>query len=150
MRARLFRAQQTTTNGKRKNDPEHYTQTRQKNSAGDAPSKQEKSTKTVPKSDNKLPTTLSFSSLLPDRRRDRPGDPGSANQHPKSAQRSSKSSPEGPRTPRGGPKWLKMQQPDLEPTPLGPRGVPGDAQAASRGNFGSIMGPFLSLREAIL
>ena len=53
LRVRLFRAQQTATNGKRKNGPEHYTQTRQKNSAGDAPSKQDKTTKTAPKSDSK-------------------------------------------------------------------------------------------------
>ena len=101
MRARLFRAQQTTTNGKRKNDPEHYTQTRQKNSAGDAPSKQEKSTKTVPKSDTNQPKTLSFSSLLPDRRRDRPGD---LKKHPRERQSAPQERPKEPQgLPRGPP-----------------------------------------------
>ena len=128
LRARLFRAQQTTTNGKRKNDPEHYTQTRQNNSAGDAPSTQEKTTKTPPKSDKKRTKTDSFSSLLPDRLRDRLGD---LKKHPRERQKATRERPKRPQglprgppdPPRGGPKWLKMQQGDLGATFLGPRGA---------------------------
>ena len=88
------------------------------------------------------PTTVSFSSLLPDRLRDRLGD---LKKHPRERQKATRERPKRPQglprgppdPPRGGPKWLKMQQRDLEPTLLGPRGAPRAAQEASRGRLGA-------------
>ena len=84
------------------------------------------------------PKNGSFSSLLPDRRRDRLGH---LKKHPRERQQTTQERPKRPQgLPRGPPdppqgdqKWLKMQQPDLRERLLGPRGAPGDAQEASRG-----------------
>ena len=112
-----------------------------------APARHQTSTtnhrKRLPKSSKQRLQTVSFSSSLLGRSRKRPGD---AKKHPrgdpKTRQEDPKAgqgSPRGlPAPPRGDPTLLRMQQPDLEESLLGPRGAPRAAQEASGGHFGVI------------
>ena len=91
----------------------------------------------------KIVQKQSFSSLLPDRRRDRPGD---LKKHPRERQSAPQERPKEPQgLPRGPPdppwgdqKWLKMQQPDLRATLLGrPKSAPRRPPEAILGAFWS-------------
>ena len=112
LRARLFRAQQTTTKDKKKNNQnathEHGKITAP---ATDRASKK-KQQKRNPNLNKKRPKNVSFPSLVPDRRRDRLGD---LKKHPRERQKALRERPKRPQgLPRGPPDPPGASQNDVK------------------------------------